>query len=69
MTVYITHLELAEVDVCYFSRLELKKVTEVFTRMFHDPHGKVFSMFLETMIDLLVVHKQVRKQSKVYLIL
>ena len=23
------------------NRLELKKVTEIFTRMFHDPHGKV----------------------------
>ena len=24
-----------------FSRVELKKVTDIFTRMFHDPHGKV----------------------------
>ena len=23
------------------NRLELRKVTEIFTRMFHDPHGKV----------------------------
>ena len=32
-------------------------MTEVFTRMFHDPHGKVFSLFLDTMIDLLALHK------------
>ena len=24
-----------------YSRVELKKVTEIFTRMFHDPHSKV----------------------------
>lgn len=32
------------------SRGELKRVTDVFTRMFHDPHGKVFSVFLDTLI-------------------
>ena len=25
------------------NRLELRKVTEIFTRMFHDPHGKVLA--------------------------
>ncbi|CAL1546836.1 unnamed protein product [Lymnaea stagnalis] len=34
------------------SRVELKKVSEMFTRMFHDPHSKVFSVFLDTLIDL-----------------
>ncbi|KAH9492415.1 CLIP-associating protein 1-B, partial [Bulinus truncatus] len=34
------------------SRVELKKVTEMFTRMFHDPHSKVFSVFLDTLIEL-----------------
>ncbi|CAH1773834.1 unnamed protein product [Owenia fusiformis] len=42
----------------YLNRIELKKVTEIFTRMFHDPHGKVFSMFLETLVDFLSVHRQ-----------
>ncbi|CAH1241562.1 CLASP1 [Branchiostoma lanceolatum] len=39
------------------SRAELKRVTELFNRMFADPHGKVFSLFLETLVDLLMVHK------------
>jgi CLIP-associating protein 1/2 len=34
----------------------LKKVTEVFSRMFHDPHGKVFSVFLDTLIDFVGLH-------------
>uniref|UniRef100_A0A2C9LYN7 TOG domain-containing protein n=1 Tax=Biomphalaria glabrata TaxID=6526 RepID=A0A2C9LYN7_BIOGL len=34
------------------SRVELKKVSEMFTRMFHDPHSKVFSVFLDTLIEL-----------------
>ncbi|XP_070175269.1 CLIP-associating protein 1-like isoform X11 [Littorina saxatilis] len=40
----------------YLSRVELKKVTEVFTRMFHDPHSKVFSIFLDTLSELCLVH-------------
>ncbi|BFZ22652.1 hypothetical protein BsWGS_25691 [Bradybaena similaris] len=42
------------------SRTELKKVSEMFTRMFHDPHSKafiipdlqVFTVFLDTLIEL-----------------
>lgn len=41
----------------FCSRTELKKVTDVFTRMFHDPHSKVFSAFVETLIDLFNAHK------------
>ncbi|XP_048650685.1 CLIP-associating protein 2 isoform X13 [Marmota monax] len=39
------------------SRVELKRLCEIFTRMFADPHGKVFSMFLETLVDFIQVHK------------
>nr|XP_043908395.1 CLIP-associating protein 2 isoform X13 [Solea senegalensis] len=60
------------------SRVELKRLCEIFTRMFADPHSKrdsgrvygtaesgissasfkrVFSMFLETLVDFVVVHK------------
>ena len=28
----------------FFSKLEVKKVTEIFTRMFHEPHNKVLSL-------------------------
>ncbi|XP_069469284.1 CLIP-associating protein 2 isoform X33 [Ambystoma mexicanum] len=40
------------------SRVELKRLCEIFTRMFADPHSKVFSMFLETLVDFIVVHKE-----------
>ncbi|XP_041372233.1 CLIP-associating protein 1-like isoform X7 [Gigantopelta aegis] len=40
------------------SRVELKKVTEIFTRMFHDPQPKVFSMFLDTLVELVVLHSR-----------
>ncbi|XP_054033094.1 CLIP-associating protein 2 isoform X19 [Dryobates pubescens] len=40
------------------SRVELKRLCEIFTRMFADPHSKVFSMFLETLVDFVQVHKE-----------
>ncbi|XP_049331421.1 CLIP-associating protein 2 isoform X36 [Astyanax mexicanus] len=59
------------------SRVELKRLCEIFTRMFADPHSKresrgfgtaesgissasfkVFSMFLETLVDFIMVHKE-----------
>ncbi|XP_057211614.1 CLIP-associating protein 2 isoform X5 [Triplophysa rosa] len=59
------------------SRVELKRLCEIFTRMFADPHSKrdsrgfgtaessissasfkVFSMFLETLVDFIAVHKE-----------
>ncbi|XP_035988472.1 CLIP-associating protein 1a isoform X19 [Fundulus heteroclitus] len=41
------------------SRVELKRLCEIFTRMFADPHSKrVFSMFLETLVDFVTVHKE-----------
>ncbi|XP_038125234.1 CLIP-associating protein 1a isoform X27 [Cyprinodon tularosa] len=41
------------------SRVELKRLCEIFTRMFADPHSKrVFSMFLETLLDFVTVHKE-----------
>ncbi|XP_006800353.1 CLIP-associating protein 1-like isoform X5 [Neolamprologus brichardi] len=40
------------------SRVELKRLCEIFTRMFADPHSKrVFSMFLETLVDFIVLHR------------
>ncbi|XP_066543391.1 CLIP-associating protein 1a isoform X6 [Amia ocellicauda] len=39
------------------SRVELKRLCEIFTRMFADPHSKVFSMFLETLVDFITIHK------------
>ncbi|XP_054631468.1 CLIP-associating protein 1-B-like isoform X3 [Dunckerocampus dactyliophorus] len=40
------------------SRVELKRLCEIFTRMFADPHSKVFSMFLETLVDFIVVYRE-----------
>ncbi|XP_052685968.1 CLIP-associating protein 1-like isoform X5 [Crassostrea angulata] len=42
----------------FLSRVELQKVCEVFNRMFHDPHSKVLSLFLDTLVDLIQVHSQ-----------
>ncbi|XP_078722195.1 CLIP-associating protein 2-like isoform X4 [Lampetra fluviatilis] len=39
------------------SRVELKRLCEIFTRMFADPHSKVFSMFLETLVDFVLTHR------------
>uniref|UniRef100_H3C516 Cytoplasmic linker associated protein 1 n=1 Tax=Tetraodon nigroviridis TaxID=99883 RepID=H3C516_TETNG len=39
------------------SRVELKRLCEIFTRMFADPHSKVFSMFLETLVDFIVLNR------------
>ncbi|XP_028255477.1 CLIP-associating protein 1-like isoform X7 [Parambassis ranga] len=40
------------------SRVELKRLCEIFTRMFADPHSKrVFSMFLETLVDFIILHR------------
>ncbi|XP_041637607.1 CLIP-associating protein 1-B-like isoform X7 [Cheilinus undulatus] len=41
------------------SRVELKRLCEIFTRMFADPHSKrVFSMFLETLVDFIILHRE-----------
>ncbi|XP_035378673.1 CLIP-associating protein 1a isoform X5 [Electrophorus electricus] len=41
------------------SRVELKRLCEIFTRMFADPHSKrVFSMFLETLVDFVTAHRE-----------
>ncbi|XP_031414334.1 CLIP-associating protein 1-A isoform X4 [Clupea harengus] len=41
------------------SRVELKRLCEIFTRMFADPHSKrVFSMFLETLVDFILLHRE-----------
>ncbi|XP_049844467.1 CLIP-associating protein 1-A isoform X1 [Schistocerca gregaria] len=38
-------------------RVELQRVTEIFTKMFMDSHTKVFSMFLDTLNELILAHK------------
>ncbi|XP_016359383.1 CLIP-associating protein 1-like [Sinocyclocheilus anshuiensis] len=41
------------------SRVELKRLCEIFTRMFADPHSKnVLSMFLETLVDFIMLHRE-----------
>ncbi|XP_041856696.1 CLIP-associating protein 1a isoform X28 [Melanotaenia boesemani] len=41
------------------SRVELKRLCEIFTRMFADPHSKrVFSMFLETLVEFVLAHRE-----------
>lgn len=39
------------------SASELKRVTDIFNKMFMDAHTKVFSLFLETMGELVTSHK------------
>lgn len=39
-----------------YSVADLKKVTEIFARMFYDPQSKVFSVFAETVVDFVGVH-------------
>ncbi|KAF4521330.1 hypothetical protein B566_EDAN002335 [Ephemera danica] len=36
---------------------ELRKVTEIFTKIFMDSHTKVFSLFLDAVNDLIVTHR------------
>ena len=35
---------------------DLRKVTEIFTRMFYDPQSKVFSLFAETVVEFVSIH-------------
>ena len=44
-------------DARLLSATELKRVTEIFTRMFSDAHTKVFALFLETLTELVLTHK------------
>jgi len=44
-------------DARLLSATELRRVTEIFTRMFSDAHTKVFALFLETLTELIVTHK------------
>jgi len=39
------------------SATELRRVTEIFTKMFMDAHTKVFALFLETLCELVSSHK------------
>ncbi|GFY46712.1 hypothetical protein TNIN_462074 [Trichonephila inaurata madagascariensis] len=41
----------------FLSHIELKKVTDIFSKIFMDPHTKVFSLFLDTLNELIVIHK------------
>ena len=35
---------------------DLKRITDIFTRMFHDPQKKVFVMLVEVLADFFYVH-------------
>lgn len=37
---------------------ELRKVTDIFTKMFMDSHTKVFSLFLDTLNELVATHSE-----------
>lgn len=37
---------------------ELRRVTDIFTKMFMDSHTKVFSLFLDTLNELIVTHNE-----------
>ncbi|XP_043920887.1 CLIP-associating protein 2 isoform X5 [Protopterus annectens] len=50
------------------SRVELKRLCEIFNRMFADPHSKVFSMFLETLVDFIQVYKEELQDWLFYLL-
>ncbi|KAM9824509.1 CLIP-associating protein 2-like [Neosynchiropus ocellatus] len=36
---------------------ELKRLCDLFTRMFEDPYSKLFGIFLETLVDVILVYK------------
>lgn len=40
------------------SDMELRKITDIFTKMFMDSHTKVFSLFLDTLNELIVTHNE-----------
>lgn len=37
---------------------DLRRVTDIFTKMFMDSHTKVFSLFLDTLNELLITHNE-----------
>lgn len=37
---------------------DLRKVTDIFTKMFTDSHTKVFSLFLDTLNELIITHHE-----------
>ncbi|XP_013383701.1 CLIP-associating protein 2 isoform X3 [Lingula anatina] len=53
----LLHLQNLLQGMRMLNRVELKKMTDIFSRMFHDPHGKVFSLFLEVLAEFVHVHK------------
>lgn len=49
----LSNLHSLIVQQAEFTSLQLKKILEIFNKMFADPHGKVFSMFLEMLPDFI----------------
>jgi CLIP-associating protein 1/2 len=37
---------------------DLRRVTDIFTKMFMDSHTKVFSLFLDTLNELVITHNE-----------
>ena len=52
-------------DARLLSATELRRVTEIFTRMFSDAHTKVFALFLETLTELGMVSHKMSNLSKI----
>jgi len=42
--------------ICICSASEVKKISEIFSRMFNDPSAKVFTIFLETLPSFVTSH-------------
>lgn len=40
------------------SKKDIRRLTEVFTRMFHDPQTKVFSLFVEVLVEFIEEHNE-----------
>lgn len=45
-----------------FSRQELKRLCEIFSKLFQDPHTKVFMLFLDTLNEFIRVYKRDLKE-------
>ena len=42
--------------MCVYRVSDVRKVAEIFTRMFHDPQSKVLTVFAETLVDFVAIH-------------
>ena len=45
-----------------FSRQEIKRLCEIFSKLFHDQHVKVFTLFLDALTDFIRTYKRDLKE-------